>query len=170
MTATVVEFLTARLDEDEAIARAADVKQGDPSWTPHGPVALSDPRAFRVRSQHDARPIALVQDVSGDADDPDRETAILDGAAAAEHIARHDPARVLADVAGKRRIIEAHPLVPARDVWGEETGGLSCETCDAKPDLMLGGIEQPRTDGCVTLRALAAPYAGHPDYDERWTL
>lgn len=138
-------FLHARLDEDEAIARR-----------PRGQAFASWNRSWDTAPQRDL------------AVDGERVAALpldLD-----EHIARHDPARVLADVAARRRIIAAHPLVPARDVWGQETGGTSCGTCDAEPDLMLGGIEQPRTDGCVTLRALAAPYAGHPDYDERWTL
>ncbi|MGW9541985.1 DUF6221 family protein [Streptomyces anthocyanicus] len=77
-------------------------------------------------------------------------------------------ARVLAECEAKRRIVSAHPLIDAHDVWGREVGGLSCETCNAKPDLVLSGVEQPRTDGCATLRALALPFTDHPDYDEAW--
>lgn len=150
-TDALLAFLRDRLDEDRDTARDADVKQGDPSWERHGPIALSDPRAFRVRSALDARPIALVQDVSGDVDDPDRETAILDGAAVAEHIARHDPARVLADVEAKRRIVSRCDLI----LRGRAEGMFN---------------EGQVTDAWDNLRALALPYAGHPDYDRAWAL
>jgi hypothetical protein len=135
----LTDFIKQRLDEDEAVARAAAVKQGDPSWVRHGPIVLSDPRAFRIRSERDSRPIALVQDVSGDPGDPDYETAVLDGADAADHIARHDPARVLAEIEAKRRIVD-----------------LTEHGC---------GDDYQRVQ-----RALALPYADHPDYDERWKL
>jgi hypothetical protein len=58
---------------------------------------------------------------------------------------RLDPARVLADVAAKRRLLDAM-IGPA----------LSCAvagTCDA---------------GLATARFLALPYATHPDYRSEW--
>lgn len=62
------------------------------------------------------------------------------------HIVRHDPARVLAEVDAKRELVdEHHPVDP----------------CDAH-DAALASME------CPTLRALALPYADHPDYDESW--
>jgi hypothetical protein len=63
------------------------------------------------------------------------------------HVLRHNPARVLADVDAKRRII-----------------GL----CD-------GGAQYPDYEGGYqfawedTLRLLALPYASHPDYRAEWT-
>jgi len=63
------------------------------------------------------------------------------------------PARVLAECEAKRRIVESHR-------WDEEwENGVrfasDCEDCWQSPP-------------CRTLRALAAVYADHPDYDEAW--
>jgi hypothetical protein len=69
------------------------------------------------------------------------------------HIARHDPARVLADVAAKRRIIA-------------EYAGR-----DQDVDLMLGRYTERQGQWAglhLAVRLLALPYAGHPDYREEW--
>lgn len=115
---TLLEFLRARLDEDEAAANA---------WlTPFS--------------------------------NPDT--------AARDHIARHDPARVLAEVGAKRRIMKLH------DILGGSLTGVGrwtyCETCHTNS---AGEIDEDVTETtapCATLRLLALPYDGHPDYDPEW--
>lgn len=79
-------------------------------------------------------------------------------AAAREHIARHDPARVLRDVEAKRAILRAH--------WRDNDGaGPVCYTCgDADPNTGKREGEWP----CETLRLLALPFADHKDFDESW--
>lgn len=72
----------------------------------------------------------------------------------ATHIARHDPARVLAECEAKRRIVEEHRL----DQYGDR---IACSPC---------GFWPSADGGCPTLRLLALPYASHPDYDEAWRL
>jgi hypothetical protein len=62
------------------------------------------------------------------------------------HIARHDPARVLAEVEAKRRIVEM---------------GASYV-----PELEHGDNGEWALD--ATLRLLALPYADHPDYRQEW--
>lgn len=68
------------------------------------------------------------------------------------HIARHDPARVLADVAAKRAIVEAYE-------------GAELERGDDPND-------ETRIADATTLRwvvcVLASAYAQHPDYREEW--
>jgi hypothetical protein len=61
-------------------------------------------------------------------------------AGSAAHVARHDPARVLAECEAKRRIVdsEGSPYVE-------------------------GHVPATRT-----LRFLALPYADHPDYRQEW--
>jgi hypothetical protein len=59
------------------------------------------------------------------------------------HIARHDPARVLAEVVAKRRILDL--FTPPVSEWGSET-------------LRLYGLAQ----------LLALPYADRPGYREEW--
>lgn len=140
-TDDIATWLTAIWDEDEKAAKAADVKQGDPRWVTNH-IALAHPRAFRVRSALDKRPIATVEDVAGD-DDADT-TGILDGEAAAAHIARHDPAAVLARIAADRQILAL---------------GI-CAACDIE--------DQPCDHRESTLRLLASAHADRPGYNEDW--
>jgi len=60
-----------------------------------------------------------------------------------------EPARVLADITAKRRILEEH--APGRD---------RCDEHDASF----------RTIPCPTILALATVYADHPDYHEEWEV
>lgn len=142
----VAEFLTARLDEDQADA-----------------LATGDPRAWYVETRN-ARDypqevaslgnVALIcntfrgRGVNGD-EDP---------YVTARHIARWSTKRVLAEVAAKRAILARwesplpQELYDAHD-WNEvEDGGKR----DAVVDLIV--------------RHLAAVYAEHPDFDPAWRL
>jgi hypothetical protein len=111
---TLAEFLAARLGEDEADAEAACGSH----WTAQDPD--DDYEADRVW-------------VSGD-----RGLVCRAGFRTADHIARHDPARVLREVEAMRGILEAHRRVPT-------DSGLA-----------------------VAVHHLATVYADHPDYDEAW--
>jgi hypothetical protein len=90
----LVEFLTARLDEDETIALAATPSP----WTSHG-----------LPSRDQA---TIIQDMGRRSitGDPIGAPVVAStyrpgGNADAGHIARHDPARVLREVEAKRRIL-----------------------------------------------------------------
>jgi len=72
----------------------------------------------------------------------------------ADHIARHGPARVLAECEAKRRIVEEH--APWLDV-----GKSTCPRC-------RGAANRAVPAPCPTLRALASVYANHPDYRQEW--
>lgn len=76
--------------------------------------------------------------------------------AARNHIARHDPARVLAEVEAKRRILYEH----------RDDGYGDCLGCG------MNALEEMcrEIDDCPTLLALAAVYATHPDYQAEWRL
>ena len=142
---TITEFLTARWDEDEAVAREAT----DGPWAvrPNG----DSPWVIR-----DGRPEVWLAITSSDPGAP--------RAANADHIALHDPTRVLADIAAKRAIVGLHPATGWRGRKGREK---LCETC-GDPD----GWDQaePVDWPCPTLRTLAQPYAEHPDYDPDWRV
>jgi hypothetical protein len=64
-----------------------------------------------------------------------------------EHIARHDPARVLAEVDAKRRILD----------WAVETARV------VDQDQYALAPEQ-------VVMLLGLPYAGHLDYRQEWRL
>jgi hypothetical protein len=112
--------------------------------------------------------------------------------AEAEHIALHDPARVLAEVVAKRRILDEHEIEskpePDRFVrenlkvsWSGDlrteswTGGswqptgrtlYACVRCDQGYELFFDECE-----GCETIRLLALPYAAdRPGYRDEWRL
>jgi hypothetical protein len=83
--------------------------------------------------------------------------------------ARYSPVRVLAECAAKRAILELHPLNPyyGLDQWGRwlpREGEPKMWFCDCQDD---DGIIQG-AGPCVTLRAMTAVYADHPDFDEEW--
>lgn len=61
------------------------------------------------------------------------------------------PARVLAECAAKRAIVEQHP-------WGEDD---ICTSNEA-----MGNLSP--IDSCPVLRNLAAVYADHPDHRDEW--
>lgn len=136
---TLVEFLLARLGEDEALARAAAERGSTEHW--------------RVSDDFPGPTPHLASEWQGDDVSMSSQhfLAILGGVAAhigdvLPHIARHDPARVLTDVEAKRRIIARMTMLRRL-----RPGDLAAEVC---------------ADG--TLCALALPYADHPDCDERW--
>ncbi|MEU9946911.1 DUF6221 family protein [Streptomyces sp. NPDC047939] len=69
--------------------------------------------------------------------------------ATTEHIARHDPARVLADIDGRCRIVDDY-------AYYTSIGGHT----DA---------ERGRAEGLTyAVQCLALPYAGHLDYRDEW--
>lgn len=121
MTADLVEFLRARLDEDQAGAQTA----GSESWFRdtflQGTVAVCDSTGDPIVYDEGSMEEAHVQ-----------------------HIARWNPARVLAEIDAKRRIID-------HLVWAAEPG----HTVYAGP-------------AGVMLRWLAIPYRDHPDHRPEW--
>jgi len=128
----LVEFLRARLDEDERDAKAA---------TPAPWEYDADDQI--VYTMHDGPGGDLVGD----------EVAYV-RRRGMEHIARHDPARVLAEVEAKRRILE------------EASGAdwLPANARDDEPEYAYG-IARAWNDA---LKLLALPYADHADYREEW--
>jgi hypothetical protein len=67
-----------------------------------------------------------------------------------EHARRHDPARVLAEVEAKRRIVEAFEADDNRERYGGCGDDCEWKALD------------------YALRLLALPYADHPDYRPEW--
>ena len=72
------------------------------------------------------------------------------------HYLHHQPSRVLREVEAKRALLAIHN---ARDSWGHCTG------CGVDSDGSLYMV----IDDCPTLKALAAVYSDHPDFDPNWS-
>jgi len=87
------------------------------------------------------------------------------------HVARHNPARVLAECEAKRRIVESYLAERSRRDIYQSAESRAVE--DDGTDLM-GQAQARRASaaGCrgleIAVEALSLPYADHPDYDEEW--
>ena len=81
------------------------------------------------------------------------------------HIARHDPARVLRDVAATRTVVRLHvPVDPDEPDIADVYEPQICQTCGSgEPN------EYPRPWPCATLLAVASVWSDHPDYRQEWT-
>jgi hypothetical protein len=142
----LVAFLRACLDDDERVARAAAYAVADhcyPSadaeqYAERSGVWLAQPHLFHRRVVADA--------------EPGWRPRVIESTwtEAADHIARHDPARVLAEVAAKRAVVDmGHALL------------------DTQPNDPAAALMMTQA-GDHVLRHLAAIYADHPDYRQEW--
>jgi hypothetical protein len=168
---TLTQFLLARIAEDEAVARAAinpdqpgthwqwvrdddDVVVAAPTWEDMN-VSLRTVEEY---------PTSYVGDLPA---------FVLNSVEAAEPramplIARHDPARVLAECEAKRWIMELHPIYRGPRIQDVGLGtDFGCETCHAL-DRVHGGSLIEALGYCDTLLALASVYSDHPDFREEW--
>jgi hypothetical protein len=135
----LTEFITQRLDEDESVARRADEPPFDVWCYDEGDDGEVYHAETRRRNPDMEHPNGVTCDTEGLSPAVDESRG--------PHIARHDPARVLAQVEAMRRIValyrsraeQDHPIVQAH-----ATG--------------LG----------LALRALATIWHEHPDFDPAW--
>jgi hypothetical protein len=140
----LIAFLNARFDEDEAAAQAA----------------ARDTERFAGRANWSAAFGTIVTD----AEDPGWAICDLapfvDDECLARHIARHDPARVLREVAAKREILDRH--MPHQPAFGGPACNWCSEDVDDRPQ--LAKERWP----CPDIRSLAAVWNDHPDYRAEW--
>ena len=114
----LVDFIRAQLARDEQVAREA-LEQTAPEWRTYFKQIIAP------GSRHET------------------EIAEAETSEAAAHIARHDPARVLAEVEAKRKVV----------AWVE---------LQQVPNSTIGD------DFAFALYALALPYADEPGYRDEW--
>lgn len=158
----LIAFLTARLDEDEETARATS----RPAW-----------RNWYAEPWYDAEFLEDGRTVRADLHGAMGAGGFTSRGALptvmADHITRHDPARVLREVEAKRVILAAHkPYVSSPDPEDpEDDAGLLvydlCAVCVTDKD---GYAENWPMDPwpCLPLRAIAAVWSDHPDYRPEW--
>lgn len=136
----LVDWLRQQLDEDERVALAAHANV----WNAEA-------------SRHDSE-FVIVPDFTPSG------VGVVFGAKNAQHIANWDPARVLAEVEAKRRILDEHPHEPAAP-WGTAmVTSVGCATCHDRGEGVIG------KGWCRTARLLAQPYAGRPGWREEWSV
>jgi hypothetical protein len=156
---TLAEFLLARVAEDEAAARTAIMESYEEErWlrpNERGVVQVVDDGVWRTGDH--AMDEARIDGIGITVYDEGGHTAEQ-----ARHIARWDPARVLADCEAKRRIVEeyAEAIAPNPNPYhGSNTGTPSDD------GFYEGGWEDALKLAC---QCLALPYADHPEFREEW--
>lgn len=151
----IVAFLTRSLDEDEQLARHAAhiAHEGGTRWVVG---RARHVEGYEFVSIHTAPPSVI--EVAGSGFD---DSGGIHGLVYAEHIVRHDPARVLADIAAKRAILA--DVIP----------GVRSLESDLAAEQGAPRDEDPAVtyeDSNLLLRLLAAPYADRPGYNPAWTI
>lgn len=144
LTDAEIEFLNARLDEDETMAKAAALRFPGPWQQAQAP---DSPLPAAV-SLYDAN---------------DESLAVTRGNYAAAHIARHDPARVLREVEVWRGMLLDFHMPPAAGV------GIPALPGDLPTPRELHAKELGfRLALLAALKAKIATYSDHPDYRQEW--
>lgn len=139
----LVQWLTAQLAEDERLALKS-VEQAI--------VNLNGADAASVANWHVVeRPATGTFVATRDQWNRVAEIVPTYGGAHSEHIAEHDPARVLREIDAKRQIVARYE-----------------ELCAAsKEQGLIGDVTEEYQD--FLLRLLALPYTDRPGYQEGWT-
>jgi hypothetical protein len=132
-TLTLADFLLARIAEDEDWANEASY-WGNDKWS-------ADDLGRWVLSG-DWQPMTMGE---------------------SEHIARHDPARVLAECEAKRALV----IMCQPDPVDVQLRALAVAN-PAAWELVGPLIEQADYERNATLRILASVYADHPEYRDEW--
>lgn len=141
---TIVEFLEARLDEDEETARDAA------GWGSSG--SVRDEGLWRRDGVNSVVDSSRRMVVFGDGSAPDDSKAT--------HIAHFDPARTLRDVVAKRAILAQEEA--ARSQFEH----VKSSTTYPAIEVLIGQVAALAT----VIRHLASAYSDHPDYQQEWAL
>jgi hypothetical protein len=135
---TLTDFLLARIDEDEAAAKSAD-------GVCPAPWGRSEPPTSSACGH--------LEDAVG--------TAVAVTAPVFQaHIARHDPARVLAECEAKRRIVERYTE--------SDRDANSYDSDNPNQPMSYWTDWADRHAWHEAVQILAAVYADHPDHREEW--
>ncbi|WP_062214632.1 DUF6221 family protein [Streptomyces sp. NBRC 109706] len=148
-TVMLVEFLRARLDEDEATARAVQDRSApfDGQWEADSNTALRTANGHVLAHLPDGRPF---------------KPGVLN------HLARHDPARALQQTTALRAIANVHGRIGSHD-WEDwlnnepDARKRGCLECGPH-----AGYNGNPEGWCQTIRLLASVWSGHPDYQQEW--
>jgi hypothetical protein len=161
----LVAWLRQQLDEDERWAKTADegpwkvgvtsgMAYANGQWAYGSDTVRYEggevwPQRRKIRGSHVSGQKCLIATME--------DCGLSSREANAEHIARHDPARVLREVEAKRRIIDE--FVIARAKFKRVIPGNDFEA----------GERAARFHSMhLAVRLLALPYSGRPGYREEW--
>ncbi|MEW2300263.1 DUF6221 family protein [Streptomyces sp. NPDC006655] len=160
----LVQWLGDQLDEDERIAQAACWDEWSDVWTARPPQASYE--RYTVVDYLDDVVVAVTPE-NADAD------------SVGQHVARHDPARVLREVGAKRQLLDASNADCSPACRRDHTFSGSCALRWMGPVSEIDGepwvrnedgrqVPAPMVTTKWTLRLLALSYADRPGYRAEW--
>lgn len=178
---TLLEFIEQRLTEDELWAKAASAprwpEDGHPpvpggvhwTWAVGGNWDPVDPDPLEpFMGGYDGRwsrsvTLRTVEEWDSSVGPMPNKVAEAEELRTAEgaHIARHDPARVLREVAAKRRLLG---LIFAYEALDDAERG-----CSHTADQIAAGECAVKPGRIEALRTIAAVWRDHSDYDPTWS-
>lgn len=150
----LVTWLRAQLDREEGDANLIPGGGYQPAkWTAH---RVTDGDWSEIR-QHDL-PVGAPP---GEWEETSTAGLMVWGRNEDQHVARWDPARVVAEVAAKRAILdEIFQYEAVRDgEWG---------CCHGAGEIAAGNCPEIPVNEIRAVQLLALPYAMNPGYDESW--
>lgn len=162
------EFLLTQLDREERDANLIPGGGYRPArWTAH---RVIDGEWAEIR-QHDLPHGAA----DGEWEEVSTAALVVWGRNEDEHVARWDPARIVAEVAAKRQILAEH------DTMWRDIGWLDDERCEVYEELAVCARCVPKhshfrtradvpVGPCRTVRILASPYRSEPGFDPAWEV
>ncbi|WP_413104527.1 DUF6221 family protein [Streptomyces sp. Inha503] len=153
MRGDLVWFLILRLLEDELTSQQAT----------HGPWPLAwHGQTLQVCRRGEGAPVVAEFTYAIPAGEPEVHEARAEcDTRDAEHIARHHPTRVLAEIEAKRRLM-AEVFSYEAKIDGEWGCGHSAD------DIAAGLCPETDPSEITALRLLALCYADHPDHRDEW--
>lgn len=164
--AELAAFAQARYDEDEEAARGAIWQRW--AWDGHLPhVDTAEPVPHPLLGDKPAR-VANCYSTTGKVESEARHAA---------HIARHDPARVLAEIAAKRKRLALY--LEAREALNAALNAAPAKALDETPATAHSYSRERITINTLTGRFTAyetcvrldvAAYSAHADYDPAWRI
>ena len=166
VTDGLVPWLLAQLAEDELTALRSTEEGWAAKWVPTEvgiPASRPTVQQFVVAAEdddtYDEDCLGVIAELPVPESTGGRAAAVF----VAHHIARFDPSRVLVEVRAKRRVVDEH-----RELGPENEHNRVCSRCT---HYALDGAKLVTRHApwpCVTLRALALPYANLLGYQEAW--
>lgn len=152
MTHPMLIWLESCLDAEARIALAAQEKALSPWRNSNGLVKHCGP----PESGH-GRDDGLWDDEGTSGMKVDHQLCML--GEVADHVALHDPAAVLADIAAKRAILDQH-----RFYLGGGAREQLCQTCGGE------GVMNVVSWPCNTIRLVTSAYAHRDGFDPGWAV
>lgn len=152
MTDDLIAWLNQQIDDDERVANEAGGNEWATVALGSSVVAFNTSATFTDINPAEEVKLAIV------AESQSEELV--------RHVTRNDPARVLREVAAKRKTLAVHRITNHPPFPGDDRPQHSCQRCDWTPEEELWNYGV----ACEAVLAIASVYSDRPGYRDEWKL